>query len=357
MVAAWQLQQCVTTLWSLVGSCRDGHEPAERRAAAEAAAAALASAGGPLQALHLAENGGALQANGVPLPLDVPVFAAASGLAALLRDLDLDYVCFDGGVAADELLAWGERCAAAQQAGRPLARPMLAPLGPSVHDAGRRVSVADTARTAGRRDEAGEQTDSRLRSVFLQFHLMHGLGSDGLVPPGIAKVVVQAIVDRLLLLPGGLEPLMLLQRDPARLRRATEVAVLAVVIARTAGWPDDRLADVGGAALLHDLGAVLDARRPGPAGFRWLLQRGSDDFWLRAALVSRWWRDDQVVGGSDGLTDAGTAAVVRLATILAAATARGEGSATVRDRLRAGAAEPLAPELVAVADAALAALG
>lgn len=356
MVAASQLQHCVTTLWSLVCSCRGDVAASQRAAAAQAAAAALAAAEGPLRALHLAENGGTLQANGAPLPVDVSVFAAAQGLADLLRELALDYVCFDGGVEAEELLAWAQRCADAQRSGRPAPRPMLLPIGPSVHDAARRPGV-EGARAAARRGEAAADTDSRLRSVFLQFHLMHGLGQDGLVPPGVAKVVVQAIVDRLLALPCGLEPLMVLQQDPARLRRATEVAVLAVLFARVAGWPDDRLADLGGAALLHDVGPLLDAERPAAAGFGWLLQRGTEDFWLRSALVSRWWRDDQIVGGADGLADAGAAAVVRLATVVADVAGGCADAAAVGARLRAGAARPLAPELVAVVEPALAALG
>jgi hypothetical protein len=354
MVTAQQLQHCVATLWSLVGSCRDGVD-ASVRSAAQDAAAALLAAQGPLQALHLAESGGVLLANGAPLPLDVGAFAAAQGLATLLRDLDLDYVCFDAGVEADELAAWAGRCAVAQRSGAPLRQSEHLSVGPGVHEAARR-GAGDPLRVAPRRSPAGEETDSRLRSVFLQFHLMHGLRQTGPVPPGMAKVVVQAIVDRLLLVPGGLEPLMLLQQRPALLRRSTEVAVLAVLFARGAGWPDDRLADLGGAALLHDLGAVLDTGQPGPAGFAWLLQRGADDFWLRSALVARWWHDDLVVAGADGLADAGTAAIVRLARVVAGQLDVGGGIDRVCARLQAGAAAPLADELVELAVSTLQAL-
>jgi len=354
MAAASQLQQCVTTLWSLLCSCRAGDAEALASTAAEASAA-LAAAEGPLRALHLAESGGVLHANGMPLPLDVSVFSAAQGLATLLRDLELDYICFDGGVDAGELTAWAERCAAVQRSGGRPTRRDATPIGPSVHDSARRVAT-EPLPPVRRREPSGGDTDSRLRSVFLQFHLMHGLGQHGPVPPGIAKVVVQAIVDRLLVVPGGLEPLVLLQQDPTLLRRSTEVAVLTVVFARVAGWPDDRLADLGGAALLHDLGSLLDPVRPGPAGFAWLLQRGTDDFWLRSALVSRWWRDDLVVGGADGLVSAGAAPLVRLAAAVAACLARGDDRASACARLRAGDEAPLADELVDVAEAALAAL-
>lgn len=355
MAAAPQLQRCVATLWSLLCACRSG--PADTVAeAAHEAQAALGAADGQLRALHLAESGGVLHTNGMPLPMDVGVFGAAQGLASMLRDLQLDYICFDAGVEVDELIAWAERCAAAQQNGEAPRRRDTPPLGPSVHDGARRLAD-EPPRVARRRHLGQADTDSRLRSVFLQFHLMHGLGQGGPVPPSVAKVVVQAIVDRLLAVPGGLEPLVLLQPQPALLRRSTEVAVLAVVFARVAGWPDDRLADLGAAALLGELGTVLDADRPGAAGFGWLVQRGTDDFWLRSALVARWWRDDQVVGGSDGLVSAVGAAMVRLASAAASCFAAGLDAAAVGPCLRAGAGRPLAGELIDVAEAALLALG
>lgn len=354
MVAAKQLQRCVTTLWSLLSACGADAADAVADAAAEARAA-LGAAGGPLGALHLAESGGVLHANGLPLPMDVGVFGAAQGLATMLRDLQLDYICFDAGVPADELVAWAERCATAQRGGRAQAQRPSASVGPSVHDGARRIA-GESMPTARPRPHGDGDTDSRLRSVFLQFHLMHDLAQGGLVPPGIAKVVVQAVVDRLLDVPGGLEPLVLLQQDPTRLRRSTEIAVLAVLFARVAGWPDDRLADLGGAALLCELGSVLDEDRPGPAGFGWLLQRGTDDFWLRCALVARWWRDDQVVGGHDGMVGAIGAALVRLAAVTVACLADGGTAAAVCARLRAGAGRPLAGELIDVAEVALSAL-
>ena len=79
------------------------------------------------------------------------------------------------------------------------------------------------------------------------------------------------------------------------------VVLLAVVLARRIGWPDDQLAAVGAAALLHDLGAVLAPERPALAAFGWLLERSADDFWLRCALVARNWREPRpapAMGGS-----------------------------------------------------------
>ncbi|MBX3464338.1 MAG: hypothetical protein KF830_14295 [Planctomycetes bacterium] len=351
MVSAPHLQHCVATLWSLVGACRAGEAEAAQ-AAARAAAAALDAAAGPLRALHLAESGGVLLANGAPLPLEVRVFAAAEGLATLLRELDLDYVCFDAGVEAGELVAWAERCAEARGSGRPAPGGEPAPPGAAVHVAIRR-DAGDPVRGTNRRACSAAETDSRLRSVFLQFHLLQSLGRGGPVPPGLAKVIVQAIVDRLLQVPRGLEPLVLLQAEPARLRRGTEVAILTVLFARVAGWPDDRLADLGGAALLHDLGALLDPHAPGAAGFAWLLGQGTDEFWLRSALIARSWADDDAIGGDEGLAGAGGAALVRLASVAAACLDQGGGPEAARARLHAGAARPLAPQLLEVADAAL----
>src|SRR5690606_1582927 len=121
--------------------------------------------------------------------------------------------------------------------------------------------------------------DSRLRSVFLQHRLIAGLPSIAGVSAATAKLVIQGVVDRLLQVPGGLEPLMLLQQDEALLRRSTAVAVLSVVFARRVGWPVEKLADLGAAGLLHDLGAIIDPKSPGSASFHWLLLRGNEDFW------------------------------------------------------------------------------
>jgi hypothetical protein len=175
------------------------------------------------------------------------------------------------------------------------------------------------------------ESGSALRSVFVQHCLIDRLPRLPGIAPVACKIVVQAVVERLLSVPGGLEPLMLLQRDEELLQRGTRVAVLAVVLARVAGWPDDRLAELGAAALLHDLGRLLDDARPGPAAFAWLLERGAEDFWLRCALVSRHWRDCEPgtdVAGADGL---GAAVLVRLAAEVERQLG-GAGTAVVGDR-------------------------
>lgn len=155
--------------------------------------------------------------------------------------------------------------------------------------------------------------DSRLRSVFLQHRLIAGMAEVPAVHRTLAKFALEQIVDRLLAVPGGLEPLMLLQRDEALLARSTAVAVLTVVLARHAGWPEDRLSDLGSAALLRDLGLVLDESMPGRAGFGWLLGQGCDDFWLRCAMVARHARGDAgAIGDAEG-----ACAVVGLAAAIA----------------------------------------
>ena len=156
----------------------------------------------------------------------------------------------------------------------------------------------------------------------------------------IAKLVVEGIVDRLLQVPGGLEPLMVLQQDEGLLRRSVEVAVLSVLFARRIGWSADSLADVGAAGLLFDLGAVLDASSPAETSFRWLLMRGEDDFWLRSALVARRWRDADAAS-ADQEGPLSVVSVVRMA--VAVQEAQEEGL----DSLLASGAAPV--ELVQVA--------
>ncbi len=140
----------------------------------------------------------------------------------------------------------------------------------------------------GRSERSAPEADSRLRSVFLQHRLIANVPGLPGVPLPTAKFVVEQVVERLLAGPGGLEPRLRLQRDVAALARATAAAVLTVVLARAAGWPVASLTDLGAAALLADLGRVLDEEDdPGRAAFQWLLDRGTDDFWLRCALVAR----------------------------------------------------------------------
>jgi hypothetical protein len=171
------------------------------------------------------------------------------------------------------------------------------------------VAADDPIAPPGRGDRGAAEDDSRLRSVFLQHRLIVYVRELRGVGLPTAKFAVEHTVERLLAVPGGLEPLMLLQRDEPALARATAVAVMAVALAREAGWPIASLADLGAAALLADLGAVLgDDDDPGRAAFHWLLDRGTDDFWLRCALVAR-----HLHRGAGGAGAIGSAQVVRLA--------------------------------------------
>jgi hypothetical protein len=165
-----------------------------------------------------------------------------------------------------------------------------------------------------RQTRAHADADSRLRSVFLLHQLIAGLPAIPGVAPPTAKFVVEQIVERLLGVPDGLEPLMLLQRDASLLSRSTVTAVVAVVLARAGGWPEDSLADLGAAALLSELGTVLDDSAPGVAGFTWLLDQGCADFWLRAAMIARLARDPL----ADGEAMPGAVAVVRTAVAITA---------------------------------------
>ena len=329
------MQFGVVSLWSLLEACRAGSDEEQVEAARGAAAAVRAHAGD--EGLTIELRGSLLVVDDFPAVSGVDTFAATHGLLAFLRDADVERVRFDADVGDEALLGW--------------ARQVVAGRGPI--EARRGVAV----RRRGRTDDSGvvrphlqtpqglDQSDSRLRSVFLQHRLIAGLpGIDG-VDAGTAKLVIQGVVDRLLQVEGGLEPLMLLQQDEALLRRSTAVAVLAVVFARSAGWPPEQLADLGTAGLLHDLGSMLDQRDPDTAAFRWLLDRGDDDFWLRSALCARRWRDGE--GASEDA--AGPLAVVAIVR-LAAAVHRG-GRAAI-DEIVAGGGAP--DELGQLARSALA---
>lgn len=175
-----------------------------------------------------------------------------------------------------------------------------------------------------RADRVTPPADSRLHSVFLQHRLIGRLEPLPGIAPAAAKFVVEQIVDRLLALPGGTEPLMLLDRDGALLADGTAVAVLAVAIARAAGWPASSLPDLGASALLARLGHVLDADDPARAAFRWFLERPAADVWLRCALVARHrdgaFADDATAGGC------GAVALVRLAAAVHAVWTSGGAS-------------------------------
>jgi hypothetical protein len=186
----------------------------------------------------------------------------------------------------------------------------------------------------GRGERASVEADSHLRSVFLQHRLIASLPRLPGVARPVAKLVVEQVVERLLALPGGMEPLMLLERDPARLADGIAVAVLTVLLARAAGWPVEQLADLGVAALLADLGSLLDDEAPERAAFRWLLERGSEDLWLRCALVARHAGPVDGAGASARSADGGSAVLVRVARSALAAARDGGAPATWLPELR-----------------------
>ena len=322
------MQRCIVTLWTLVAACRSG-DVGERDAAAAAAAAALATRCAAHGPLRLAVVAGVMAMDTAAFGVDA--IAAAHGLAATWRAAGVAEVRPHERVTADELAGWARAMVAAGD--DPAQRRALAALpGVEVVQLDLTTDGDDPPRPLQRGGHGAAAPDSALRSVYVQHRLIAGLPTLPGVPPATAKAVVQMVVERLLALPGGLEPLMLLQRDSGLLPSSIRVAVLAVLAARAAGWPDERLADVGAAALLHDLGSILDEARPGPAAFTWLLERGADDFWLRCALVARRWREQHgnlVEAGNDGQ---GVAALVRMA-------------AELERCLRAGAPGALRPRL------------
>ncbi len=268
------LQGGVAALWALAGAARRGDAPL-MQAAADVVVALLAAPTAELVLRDEGDRGIGLAVNGRPLSFGAGTFAAAHGLVELLRAHGVHELTFAPGIGAADLGAWAMAWARG-----------------GIGEGALPATVQATARGAGEpaRSQAGTGAESRLGAVFVQHRLMTHVDPCSPVPPAIAKAVLQSIVDRLLAVPGGLEPLMLLQQDPELLGRSTNVAVLAVLFARVAGWPDAALPDLGVAALLHDVGARIDVDQPAQSGALWLLERGGDDLWLRAAIVARRWR-------------------------------------------------------------------
>lgn len=330
------MQLGVVSLWSLLEACRAGSQD-EQREAADAAEEAVRD--------HIRERSLTIELRDSVLVIDdfpavsgVDTFAATHGLLGFLREAGVERVRFSRGVDADGLRVWATHVITGRA-------PETWPDGVEVRLRCEPGAVGVVRPQAPAR-VAVEAPDSRLQSVFLQHRLIAGLPKIEGVDASVAKLVIQGVVDRLLQVDGGLEPLMLLQDDEALLQRSTAVAVWTVVIARRAGWPLEQLADLGSAGLLHDLGSVLDEQAPGAAAFRWLLDRGDDDFWLRSALCARRWRD----GEQAHAAPAGPLAVVAIVR-LAVAMHRGGGTAIDEAVARGGVPE----ELAEIARSALAA--
>lgn len=325
------LRHGVAALWSLLEACRVGTRD-EQESLAAAAARSLRSAPPDAGALTLSVDETGLLVDGAPVIAGVDTFAATHGLWSHLRRTNVAAVGFAPTVTADELWRW--------------AVAVVGQDPPTDWPPGIRASIHAVPRS----QEAVAAPDSRLRSVFLQHRLIAGLPKLAGVDPTTAKLVVQGVVDRLLQVDGGLEPLMLLQQDEALLQRSTAVAVLAVLFARRVGWPAEQLADLGAAGLLHDVGTVLEPDRSGPAAFRWLLARGDDDFWLRCALVARHWREPREL---DELRGRGLPAAVALVRLAVLAGATDSGGRRDRQWRAAVAHGELPQELVELASGAL----
>lgn len=316
------MQLPVHLLWSLLEACRAGSEH-EQRQAADACATELAVAERASAGLHVERIDAQLVVDGCAAASGADAFAANHGLLAFLREAGVTGVWLAHLTEASALLVWARQVVRA-------ALPDPGKGGASTVDRGAAGGIVTrTQRSSGPADLLPQESvvhsrspepESRLRSLYLQHRLLGGLPEMAGVDPATQKLVIQAVVDRLLQLPSGLEPLMLLQQDDALLQRSTAVAVLTVLFARRSGWPDDQLADLGAAGLLHDLGTVLDAENPSLSAFHWLLSRGDEDFWLRSALVAR--RFGQRTRATED--PAGPLAAVALVRLAAAAHESGD---------------------------------
>ncbi|MBL8730963.1 MAG: hypothetical protein JNN13_01165 [Planctomycetes bacterium] len=305
------MQNGVVSLWQLLEAGRAGGPEFERASvAAEHSLATSASPGSLFVCLQVVA--GALQVDGVAVPLDARMLPAVRGLLAALQGAHITTLRISREVRAEALVVAARRLLRIV----PDRDDEPWPAGIEVQREHDEAAADEPPPLPLQRGvEPHDLPDSRLQAVFLQHRLVAGLRRIPGLDPAVGKVAVQAVVERLLSTPGGLEPLMLLQQDPARLSRATAAAVLASAFGRVLGWPEHRLAELGVAALLQGVGEVLDEAHPGPAAFVWLLQRGADDLWLRAALVAR--------GVDDALGAAIPAALARVAGDVLTALDRG----------------------------------
>ena len=275
-------RRCIAALWTLLETA-GGRASSDLEPAAAAAEDAVSVAMGTESYLIVHENDGGIFVDGHLVSLAVDLFAAARGLVERMRAHGVGEILFDRSVGCEDLMRWARGFAAA-----PVGMP--GPLSEERIHVGLRGPAAEPVLRLGRQQAATEAGGSRLRAVYLESQLMAAV-DERMVPPGVARCVLHEVVDSLLSLRGGLEPLTLLQRDPGALRRALHVAIVTVHFGRLAGWPQDRSGELGAMALLHDVGSVVDPSHPAAAGMNWLLDRGTDDFWLRSALVAVGWRE------------------------------------------------------------------
>jgi hypothetical protein len=317
--------EAVVALWALLGAAgavADAPvEPGKSEAAARAQRA-IARARGEDGYLLLVARDGSLLVNGRRLRPSLAGFAAAHGLAEVLRASGVGEVLFDAAVDVAALWQW----AAAACAGV----PGTAPSAPGVHQ-----SPAGEAPVGPMR--RGPETPtmvSNLASVFLQHRLHRALPALPGVAPAAAKAALALVVDRLLAEPLGLEWLQRLDAVPGRLDTNLQVAVVVVLLLRGMGWPPAALPDAGVAALLHDCDPA--AEQGAAAGWAELLGAGPGEHWLLWAIVARSWREARV--GRGGVWPFGAEVLAVVVHFAVAAVARPPEVAE-RARWNAAAAE------------------
>lgn len=320
-------RQFAAALWALAGAVRKG-SIAQRDAALATAVAALGAARGRDHFLIVHEADGSLHMNGRRLSYDSDTFEPASGLVRLFRLRGIGEVLFESDCDVAHLQPWITAFVGA--AGLD---DLEAAGGGAIHVGSRDAQQAPPVPLA--RGGAPAAVESRLGATFLVHTLVAALGPLPFVPPRIARLVVGALVDHLLA-HGGPEPLAALQGESLGLRRGLHVAVYAVLAARAVGWPEEHLAGLALAALLHRVGDALDPARPEAAGLCWMLGHGCDEVWLRGALVQRLWRIDHGSGlVSLPPDDDLGAAIVRCAVAVEIAARAGCDLDQVRQRLAA----------------------
>lgn len=331
-----QNRRWVEALWRLVeaGRSRVG---AGFDATAQDAAMALQGAMADEEYLILHEDCGRIFVDAHLVSFGVDVFVAAKGLAGRMQARGVGELLFQRGVSSDDLGAWAKAFAS---------DGFLVPKDGRIH-VGVRTQASEPTFQLGRRQASAEAGDSRLRAVYLENQLMSMI-DERHVPPDVARCVLHGIVDCLLRVDGGLEPLTLLQRVPSALSRALHVAIVTVQMASVGGWPQSHLGQLGAIALMHDIGAVLDPGRSAAASLYWLLDRGTDEFWLRAACVAAGWREP-AMGPELGRHDLMATDLVRLAVCHCERAFGGLGPADPSSNLLARLAAAGAAALAAAA--------
>lgn len=281
-------RRCVAALWRLVEASRAGSAAAVAIAVAQATTAVREAMGlEPFLIVH--ERGGALHVDGRALAVDVDLFQPARGLAAAMQRHGVGETLFDQGVVEADLRAWAEAFTRGGEPQDAVAR---------VHSARREPGAASPL--PARRSASGSPADSRLRAVYVQHRLLEAVG-DSAGPAALVRSALHGLVERLLELDGGLEPLAELQRRPGALALGLRRAVAAIVLGRLAGLADRSLATLGIAAL--GTAAAATARPVGGS---------ATGVWAQCAVIAA----EALAGPNTPSSTAGT--LVRLAIAVAA---------------------------------------